>query len=290
MEEVDIEKIRKLNCAGNHLITSRLREIFFSVDNSTYSIKIPIDGEERYKVDNYSYKVKPGEFLIVNQNQSVELAIRSKKDIIGKCIYLDRCLVNEIYNDITKKNYFKESIDRLELNLYHGKYTMKSDSLSKTLAQIVSRDVIPNEEMYFELAFELIKHQIGVNETMNSLSVTKASTKQELHSRLISAKAYMNDNFTGDINIEMISENANISKFHLIRTFKTVYGKTPYNYLTSLRLNKAVDLINIDKMSLDEVAVASGFGDRRNLTRNFKKNLGYNFSTVLNQKALKQFS
>ncbi|WP_299111019.1 AraC family transcriptional regulator [uncultured Winogradskyella sp.] len=279
-ENIDIQAI---NESGNHIVNTKCKQKQISIEKSAFSIKVPVKGMEHYKVENKNYVVKSGEFLVVNQNQSIDVSIKSNQDVIGKCVYLDEKMVNEIMNDIFNRDFLSSCDTTVDFNLYNGKYNFGNDGLSRMLVNLVNcTNTNDNEEWYYSIAFEMLKHQIGINKLMNQLNISKVSTKQELHSRLNKAKSFITDNYHEDLTIDNISLNANISKFHLIRTFKDVYGDTPYNYLTKVRLSKANELLSYKSLSLEEIALKTGFNDRQNLSRNFKKSFGYSPSEFRN--------
>ena len=60
-----------------------------------------------------------------------------------------------------------------------------------------------------------------------------------LYRRIVQAKLYIDKNYSENIDLENIAGEANFSKFHFIRQFKKIYGKTPYKYLMHTRIEKA---------------------------------------------------
>lgn len=64
-----------------------------------------------------------------------------------------------------------------------------------------------------------------------------------LYKRIVQAKLFMDDHFSEPIDLGKIAETAYFSKFHFIRLFKTVYGKTPHQYLTAVRLSRAEEFL-----------------------------------------------
>jgi len=57
------------------------------------------------------------------------------------------------------------------------------------------------------------------------------------------ARDFMNRHFAEDINLEAIASKACLSKFHFIRVFKSLYGCTPHQYLTEIRITRAKQLL-----------------------------------------------
>ena len=53
---------------------------------------------------------------------------------------------------------------------------------------------------------------------------------------------FIDAHYAEEINLDEIANEGYYSKHHFIREFKKVYGKTPYNYLKSVRIDQAVDI------------------------------------------------
>jgi AraC-like DNA-binding protein len=81
---------------------------------------------------------------------------------------------------------------------------------------------------------------------------------------------FIEKNYKTAFTLDDVSENAFLSKFHLIRIFKKQVGLTPYAYQLQLKLNEARRLIFEDK-SLTEIAHELGFADQAHFTNTFKK-------------------
>jgi AraC family transcriptional regulator len=67
---------------------------------------------------------------------------------------------------------------------------------------------------------------------------------------------------------------ANYSPCHFVRTFSAVFGDTPHTLLNEQRLLRAHRLIHETRLSITEVARASGFEDRCTFARSFKQRFG----------------
>jgi AraC-like DNA-binding protein len=85
-----------------------------------------------------------------------------------------------------------------------------------------------------------------------------AYPKIYLYKRIVQAKIFIDTNYNLDIDLDNISDEACFSKFHFIRLFKKAYGKTPHQYLTVVRIEKAVELLQSGQQ-VSEVCYAVGF-------------------------------
>lgn len=91
-----------------------------------------------------------------------------------------------------------------------------------------------------------------------------------LYRRVVQAKLFMDNQFSGHIDLDNIAEEASFSKFHFIRLFKKAYGKTPHQYLIALRIEKAKDLLKTS-IPVGEVGWAVGFESVGSFTTLFRK-------------------
>ena len=96
----------------------------------------------------------------------------------------------------------------------------------------------------------------------------------DLYKRIAAAKVYIDENFQEPINLETISQQAFLSRFHFHRIFTQVYRSTPHQYMTRKRLDKARDLLALNK-PVTEVCNEVGFESIGSFSMLFKKEIGF---------------
>lgn len=106
--------------------------------------------------------------------------------------------------------------------------------------------------------------------------------------RVIQAKYFIDRNFDQTITLDSVCKEACISKFHLIRSFKKIYGITPYQHLTFLRIKKAKELLQTD-LPVTTVCYQLGFDSPTSFSGLFKKIAGKTPTEFQRSKANKQF-
>ncbi len=77
-----------------------------------------------------------------------------------------------------------------------------------------------------------------------------------------------------DLSIQQLASLCHTGSYYFIRCFKRDYGLTPHQYLVSVRINQAKELLLCTKLPVAAVASAAGFRDASYFTRMFKKNIG----------------
>jgi len=100
--------------------------------------------------------------------------------------------------------------------------------------------------------------------------------------RLVQAKLFIDKSYADNIDLDNIADEAYFSKFHFIRRFKTVYLKTPHQYLIDLRIQKAGELLK-NGLTVSAVCYAVGFESLSSFSRLFKRTTGMCPSAYLAQ-------
>ena len=102
---------------------------------------------------------------------------------------------------------------------------------------------------------------------------TEEYPKVYLYRRIVQAKLFIDSNYANKIDVDNISDEAFFSKFHFIRLFKTIYGKTPHQYLKAIRIEKAQQILKTDN-SVSEACFSVGFDSLSSFSSLFKKVTG----------------
>ena len=109
--------------------------------------------------------------------------------------------------------------------------------------------------------------------------------KVYLYRRIVQAKLYIDDRYAENIDLDNIADEAYFSKFHFIRLFKTIYGKTPNKYLISVRIEKAMQLLRSGH-NVSDACFSVGFESITTFSGLFKKNVGLTPGKYLHQQNL----
>jgi AraC-like DNA-binding protein len=97
-----------------------------------------------------------------------------------------------------------------------------------------------------------------------------ASPKIYLYKRIVQAKLFIDSHYNGNIDLDNISNEAYFSKFHFIRLFKQIYGKTPHQYLIRVRIENAKEFLK-QGTPVSETCFNVGFDSVSSFTGLFKK-------------------
>lgn len=111
--------------------------------------------------------------------------------------------------------------------------------------------------------------------------------KVYLYRRVVKAKLYIDSHFATNLDLDNISAQAHFSKFHFIRLFKSIYGRTPKSYLIKTRMENAMRLL-AEGHSVLESGYLVGLESPTSFTGMFKKFTGLTPSDYQKQQRSKQ--
>ncbi len=98
-------------------------------------------------------------------------------------------------------------------------------------------------------------------------------TIRDERTRIIRVRDYLHSYYRKNISVEDLTEIAQLSRFHLMRTFRRDVGLSPHAYLTQIRIEVAKRLLS-EGASIMDVASDIGFTDQSHFTCHFKRITG----------------
>lgn len=105
----------------------------------------------------------------------------------------------------------------------------------------------------------------------NQLSAQKTPRQKEEDLKFSAVTDYMYEHCTDKITMEKVAEFAGFSKYHFSRIFKEYYQMSFPEYIASLRISKATELLENSSLSILEIAMQSGFSNLSSFNRAFKE-------------------
>lgn len=106
-------------------------------------------------------------------------------------------------------------------------------------------------------------------------SVRKITMKSQDEVLLNRIMAVINDNLSSpDLSVERLAEEVGLSRVHLHRKLKELTNMPARDFIKNLRLKQAARLLREQKLSVAEVAYATGFSNPSHFTVAFKEMFG----------------
>lgn len=95
-----------------------------------------------------------------------------------------------------------------------------------------------------------------------------------VYARIVLSKNFMRAYYAQAIDLNQVAAQAHLSKYHFVREFKNAYGRTPHQYLTEVRLEKAKELLYTSSNTVSDICFMVGFTSVSSFTGLFKKRMG----------------
>jgi AraC family transcriptional regulator len=112
----------------------------------------------------------------------------------------------------------------------------------------------------------ILKYGLQTSEYEFSKSFTARHYKQVLD--------YIAVNYSHNILLEDMAAKADLSPSHFSRLFKQTIGQSPYQFLTSYRIEQAKKMLDNSNAVMVDIAINCGFSDQAHFSRVFKKIVG----------------
>jgi transcriptional regulator GlxA family with amidase domain len=82
------------------------------------------------------------------------------------------------------------------------------------------------------------------------------------------------NNLGGKWTIDKLASTAGLSRTAFVTRFRRVVGDSPMHYVSRLRVSAAAGLLTTSRLSLHEVAIATGYDSDASLSKAFRRQLG----------------
>ncbi len=246
-----------------HLKTSQKHNMPVQHYHDGYEIYLQLDGKRYLFYDNICYTLERGD-MVIFKPFDIHYAESREAD------YYERYVLNFREDELmsilseSEHHFLFEKINGCVIHLNEEQtetiygYFLRAEEYSKQNS-LFSKTLL--KTAVFQLILKAIEYTEG------SLEVTG----EQIEENIIKALRYIAKHYTENISLDDISEKAHMSKFYFCRKFHSTTGATVLEYLNNLRLTKVHNLLLSTKMSIDEIAVSTGFSSAVNLTRAFKK-------------------
>lgn len=242
--------------------------------HSFYEIIYVLDGEYSSMIEEESYRMKKGDFLLIDRNvmhryrYEEEVKNTSKRIILwitgqmleelgrgaldlaacfsgpGSCAYHFPAYYEELLRGYLLRLAMSEAVD---VELPGAKAVL--------------------DRGYLALFFTYLNALCGRKEYWS------AAEKLSVHPIVKQVSAYIDAHIGEEIRVEELAEQAHMSKYHFLRRFKELTGVTAHAYLNQKRLVRACGCLK-EGMDVTRAYQAAGFGDYSSFLRNFKNAFG----------------
>ncbi|MBC2581627.1 AraC family transcriptional regulator [Clostridium sp. DJ247] len=235
-------------------------------------IIIFISGKVTYLVEGKAYDLRPWDILFVNKNEIHKPIIDLNVDYERIILWVNsRFLKNYSSNNCNLQSCFeityKQKYNLLRLN---SNFTRSIKYTTFKLEDASKSNEFGSQILKNSLFLQLM---VYLNRLVLGCEYIEQHNEARYDKNINDIINYINENLSGDLSLDTISEQFYVSKYYLMHKFKKQTGCTIHSYITQKRIIMANNLVKKGK-NITEACVECGFGDYSSFIRAFKKLFG----------------
>jgi AraC family transcriptional regulator len=261
--------------------------IFNAVSNNSYcaehigclSFKTVLNGEEWYGIDHHRVAVRPGQFLVLNDDQPYSCYSNKDEPLKVLSLFFKKEFAASVCWDATNKTTtllddpftngenipeFFQSLHELSPALQY-RLSVLTNSLDTS-----GYDAMMADEQLVLILHHLMETLVADTRQLKNVQALKPATQKEVYKRLCIAKDMLQSSYMDDLDLQAIGNGACLSVPQLVRQFKAVFHTTPHQYLMQTRLQRAAEKLQQTNMPIHEIGWQCGFQNDSAFCRAFK--------------------
>lgn len=261
-------------------------ENWYSNDSfRSFSIKCVLRNSVFYQAGAAVHEVKSGSYLVSLKEPDVISYVRPDQLIKSICVDVSQDTLNEVYTILTDRGdqnldnylsrYFRQpEFVRNIFDIHSSAVGTQLLSLANKVENEDRNNIFISREWLYELVEKIVCSEFQCFEKLKTLNYSKLTTKKEVCQRVSRGKYLIDTNVLSINSIEYLAQYCNMSKYHFFRSFKAVFGVSPYQYILHKRLELSRSYLHQNEHSIGFIAGLCGFRDIFCYSKAFKKVYG----------------
>lgn len=247
------------------------------------SIRCSFNGQRHFEVDKQRFVVGDERYLLFNLGQRVSETLDSPHPVECLNVTFQPETVEEVFRslDASPEVLLDDPGGDPRQAIHFFTRTYPHDNLITPILNQF-RDLPEGEEVergwlteQFHLLLERLLHvHQRVFQEAEAVPAMRRSTRIEIYQRLSLARDYIEASLDKPITLTDYSGVACLSPHHFLRLFRQVYGETPHQFLTRIRLRCAMDLLQKTDIPVTEICFLVGFESLGSFSTLFKRHYG----------------
>ncbi len=229
------------------------------IHENDFQITVPVHGSCHIFIDNKTHQLSVGEGLVVYPKENHELLISPESSVI--VIQVNHSRLAQFIGNTTLDLYKKQRIEPEEIKKHFRRWA--SVLLHHDAEPLATQET---EHLVLSFLVRMFTDRRPMANTANLLSLSDRN--------IASVLEFMHEHYKEKLNLDTLSSIALQSRYHFIRSFKSIVGITPYQYLLRLRIEEAKVKLRGTNMSITDISFELGFSSMSQFYRAFIKVTG----------------
>ena len=218
-----------------------------------------LDGKGEFTVNNNTYKLGKKDGFLIRPGEETYYKADDKDPWIYMWIG---------FNGIKAETYLKYA--NLDENNHIFKYE-KDSSLKKCILEILSLNIMNNSN---RLKIDGLLYLFIGNLKENNKYMDKENSNTQVDEYINISIDFINNNYSNNIKVTDIANYVGLNRSYFSNLFTKKIGISPQEYLLSLKMERACNLLTNLQLSIGDVARQVGYEDQLTFSKIFKKSKG----------------
>lgn len=233
----------------------------FEEQHSRFSVSAVLTGTFLYRSSRGRALMSPGSLLLGQQGAQFSCSHEHGRG--DRCIafYFDESWIEDLAYQIPGVRSIRIAHVRIP----------PAQSLAPLIADVQAfvdgQDTGGSEELALRVAAAALAPH--ANERPPSRAATPAEER-----RIAAVLKNLNEEIAEPLSLARLAAAAGMNRYHFLRVFQRVTGQTPWRFILSRRLALAARNLTMGPGTVLDAAVASGFSDLSEFTRQFRRYFG----------------
>lgn len=237
---------------------------------TAHSLIYLLSGTYTIWMDNQTYSAIPGDILIIPANTSYRW-VSSHHALV----YFFRFSAHEITSQEAKYSLDYESkpeINRFAYTFFKTNPIITLRTLTHCESNISVKNIIKKISLLniWQNNFEKLLVDSLIHELIVTISI-EISPKDNLNIKLKEILKYIDANYSMPLTLSCLADRFDLSVSYIARLFKNELQTTSVDYINSVRISAACDLLLNTNHSIAEISEKVGFNNQHYFTIVFKK-------------------
>lgn len=236
-------------------------------------------GKGVYEIEDKVFEVNRGDIILINNIEKHRVTFSPEEPLFETVIHFDPALIWSSGRSTLDSNYLR--LFKYELASFNNRPELDEhakDTMSSIISDIIDEYKCRRE--YYEL---MIKSKLLTLITLllrecrvRSVDRYDALSKRNQIGRLSRIISFIDDNFDKDINMESTANKFFMNTSYFSNYFKKNVGVNFLEYLTRVRVEKALKLMDDTDINSTDAAFACGFNNVTSFYNAFRRITGMN--------------
>ena len=204
------------------------------------------------------HSVPPDTLVVTQSGEAHQIDATGDRDCIFRGLRVDTDLLQQVAIEVAGR---ETHLPFFPMPLVHD-HDLNTQIVQVHQALEQSTSQLEQQTLVLDLLAQLILHCAADPPCLVRLGEERQPVEH--------VRAYLEEHYNQEILLEQLAQIANLSAFHLNRSFRQTFGMPPHAYQIQVRILQAKRLLR-KEWSIEQVALETGFASQSHFGSHFKR-------------------